>query len=254
MIGDKRMIKNCNLIVGYNLRIWEQFGEREDICIDNSSGENRHLILCGMSGSGKSYCLQAIFAKKYLANPDGEYVLLDFKRADSFEHLRSCKHYYSYEKTIEGFEYVYTRLRKRLLGEDTTKNDILCIWDEYVSNVIELINKDKKYASKIMNMVSELLILGRELNVILWIASPRSDSIVFPLGSRLNFGYILILGGPNMSICEMLIPDFMDAIKGQRFERGEGVLLSQGNKLDYIKIPVVRDEKRMKALCIKALS
>lgn len=56
-----------------------------------------------------------------------------------------------------------------------------------------------------------------------------------------------------MKIYEMLLPDFMDEMKGRQFSCGEGVVLLQGSELHYIKVPMVRNVDRMEQICIKAL-
>ena len=56
------------------------------------------------------------------------------------------------------------------------------------------------------------------------------------------------------SIYEMLLPDFMDEVKGRRFGRGEGVVVLQGSELHFIKVPEVRDVEKMRSLCLLALS
>ncbi len=82
----------------------------------------------------------------------------------------------------------------------------------------------------------------------------RPDSIVFPAGSRLNFGVVVVLGAAIKSIYEMLLPDFKDELQGRQFGRGEGILLFQGSELRFIKIPMARDFEQMRRICVKALS
>jgi len=50
------------------------------------------------------------------------------------------------------------------------------------------------------------------------------------------------------------MPDHIDQIKGRQFERGEGTVLLQGSQLHFIKVPVVREYKRMQEICKQALS
>jgi hypothetical protein len=128
------------------------------------------------------------------------------------------------------------------------------MWDEYMANMLSLVNEDKKKAASMMNMVSELLLMGRSKAVRFICSLQRPDAIAFPAGSRLNYGVVVVLGAAIKSIYEMLLPDFIQDIKGRIFERGEGVVLMQGSELHFIKAPTVRDENRMRELCVKALS
>ncbi len=68
---------NCDgpsprLTLGYDLDRWRLFGEKVSITLDLSPKTNSHILLCGMSGSGKSYLESQILAKLLLAEPDGE--------------------------------------------------------------------------------------------------------------------------------------------------------------------------------------
>ena len=118
--------------------------------------------------------------------------------------------------------------------------------------------KDKKPADRlapaVMNKVSEILLMGRSMCVRLVCSLQRPDAIAFSAGSRLNYGVVVILGAAIRSIYEMLMPDHLEQVKGREFGIGEGVVLLQGTKLYYIKIPMYTDYERVKQLCIQALS
>ena len=106
-----------------------------------------------------------------------------------------------------------------------------------------------------MRKVSEILMLGRSLAVRLVISCQRPDAAAFPSGSRLNYGIIIVVGAPIRSIYEMLIPkEYIDAIGERDFGVGEGVVLLQSSRLEFIKIPKVRDAEKMKQVCINALT
>lgn len=77
---------------------------------------------------------------------------------------------------------------------------------------------------------------------------------IISLGIMLLIGLVVAgLGAALRSIYEMLLPDFMDEVKGRQFGRGEGVVLLQGSKLNFIKVGTVQSENRMRELCINAL-
>ena len=99
----------------------------------------------------------------------------------------------SYKSTLQALEAVYARLNARQSGEDKSKHPITLIWDEYMANVLSLVNQDKKAASVVMNKVSEILLLGRSLSVRLTTTMQRPDAVAFPSGSRLNYGVVIVL-------------------------------------------------------------
>ena len=241
------------LILGCDLDKWNQRGEKQGIAIDLSPQNNSHILICGMSGSGKSYFEQAVLAKLSLAEPEGEVFFADYKGDDSFCHLRNCSRYYPYKDSLDALDVVHARLLARQAGEDTTRNSVTLIWDEYMAAILNLLAEDKKKASAVMGKVSEILLLGRSLSVRFVCVCQRPDALAFPAGSRLNYGVIVVLGAAVRSIYEMLLPDFREQVQGRQFGRGEGVVLLQGSELRYIKVPTVGNQKRMEQISITAL-
>ena len=146
-------------------------------------------------------------------------------------------------------------MHNRQSGEDTSRTPITLIWDEYVANVLSLINNDKKQAQGVMRKVSEILMLGRSLAIRLVISCQRPDAVVFPAGSRLNYGVIIIVGAAIKSIYEMLIPsEYIEKIGERKFKIGEGIVLLQGSQLQFVKVPVIRNIEKMQNICIEALN
>lgn len=243
------------LTLGYDLDAWNGYGVKVPIIIDLSPKTNSHILLCGMSGSGKSYMEHQLLSRLVLAEQDrgGEYFFSDYKGDDTFSYLQKCSRFYSYKDTLKALDTVHACLMTRQSGEDTSRTPVTLIWDEYMAQALNLISEDKKAAAAIMNKVSEILLLGRSLAVRLIVACQRPDAMAFPAGSRLNYGVVVVLGAAVRSIYEMLLPDHMEQVKGRQFGRGEGVVLLQGSELHYIKVPVIRDEERMNRLCISAL-
>lgn len=242
-----------DLILGYELDAWRQYREKVPISIDLSPKTNSHTLLCGMSGSGKSYLENALLAKLALAEPDGEIYFADYKQDDSFAYLRGCPRYCAYKNAFQALEIVHGHLLARQSGSDPSRNPITIIWDEYMANALALISEDKKAAAVVMGKVSEILMLGRSLSVRLVISCQRPDALAFPAGSRLNLGIICIVGSYIRSIYEMLLPDHIEQVKGRQFGRGEGVVLLQGSELHFIKVGAVSNPCRMEQICIKAL-
>ena len=247
------MMKNFDLVLGYDYDKWLGYGAKEPIIADISTKTNSHILLCGMSGSGKSYATNLLFAK-IASIGEGIIYFADFKQDDSFTFLRSCPRYYPYDKTIEALEIVYETLHNRQSGKDISRIPVTLIFDEFVAYTIAMKGNDKKKADDIMRKVSEILMLGRSLAVRLVITCQRPDASAFPTGSRLNYGIILVLGAKIRSIYEMLIPDHIDKIGDRIFKIGEGIVLLQGSEMRYTKIPMVRDEIRIQQICVDALS
>lgn len=243
------------LMLGYDLDKWNLYGVKEPIEIDISPQNNSHILLCGMSGSGKSYHEHQLLARLILAEQGrkGEYFFSDYKSDDTFSYLFGYPHFFTYKDCFAALDTVHARLLARQSGADTTRNPVTLIWDEYMAAALNFISEDKKTAAVMMGKVSEILLLGRSLAVRMVICCQRPDALAFPAGSRLNYGVVGVLGGVVRSIYEMLLPDHMEQVKGRQFDRGEGVVLLQGSELRFIKVPMVRNEERMRQICIKAL-
>lgn len=232
---------------------WNAYQEKLPISTDLSPGTNSHMIICGLSGSGKSYCEQIILAKLAAAEPNGEIYFADYKGDPSFQYLSVCSRYYSYNSTLDALTIVHNRLHDRQSGTDLSRHPVTLIWDEYMAQMLSLMSQDKKAAAVIMGKVSEILLLGRSLSVRLIVTCQRPDALAFPAGSRLNYGIVCVLGSSASSIYEMLIPDFKEMLNGCQFSRGEGVVVLQGAELHFIKVPTVRNMERLQQLCISAL-
>ena len=243
---------NSKLLLGYDYDTWVNYGKKEAISVDISTSNNSHILICGMSGSGKSYAENLLLGR--LAQQEGIIYFADFKQDDSFSHLRGCPHYYPYNKTVDALNNVYDTLHKRQLGEDTSRTPITLFWDEYMANVLAIHGTSKKEADSVMRKVSEILMLGRSLGVRLVISCQRPDASAFPSGSRLNYGIIIVVGASIKSIYEMLLPkEYIEQIGNKTFKRGEGVLLLQGSDLRFIKMPAVANMDKLKRVCITAL-
>ena len=251
------MMKHSNnMLVAYDYDAWYGYAEKIPIYIDASVKNNSSTLICGMSGSGKSYLVNQYLTRICLHGGEESVVYFaDFKQDDSFSYFRDTPRYYPYEKTIEALDVVYDIMHKRQSGEDTSRHFVTLVWDEYMANILSLLGTEKKKAEAVMHKVSEILMLGRSLAVRLVIACQRPDATAFPTGSRLNFGVIIIVGAMLESIYSMLMPkELIEKVGSREFHTGEGVMLWQGSELHFIKVPVIRDEEKMKAICIQALT
>lgn len=250
------MKSNNDLIVGYDLDAWYGYGKRKPISIDASTKSNSHTLICGMSGSGKSFYLKQYLARVCLqGGNDAVVYFADFKQDDTFQYLRKCVRYYPYYSSMDALDEVYEIMHRRQCGQDSTRNYITLVFDEYTAFILALLSTDKKRAETSMRKVSEILMLGRSLAIRLVIACQRPDAVVFSNGARINFGVIVILGACLDSIYSMVMPkELIEKVGNREFHAGEGVILWQGSELCFIKVPVIKDEEKMKTVCIEALT
>ena len=121
-------MNNFDLILGYDYDEWYGYGRKTQMVTDISSMSNSHILICGMSGSGKSYSKNLLFAKiATLGERRGKIYFADFKQDDQFLYLRKCPRYFPYDKTLEALEIVYEIMHKRQSGEDDSRDPITLI-------------------------------------------------------------------------------------------------------------------------------
>jgi DNA helicase HerA-like ATPase len=102
------------LSLGYDLDMWNNYGIKEPIVLDISPSSNSHILLCGMSGSGKTYLEQILINKLIVAQPDGILYFADYKGDDAFNYLRRSPEYYQFRDTLEALNEVYSIINERL--------------------------------------------------------------------------------------------------------------------------------------------
>ena len=216
------MIPSKELLIGYDYDAWYGYSEKLPVTVDASTKNNSQTLICGMSGSGKSYLTNQYFARICLHGGEDSIVYFaDFKHDDSYVHLRGCPRYYSYDKTIDALDEVYEIMHNRQSGEDASRHYVTLVWDEYMANILALLGTEKKKAEAVMHKVSEILMLGRSLAIRLVIACQRPDASAFPTGSRLNFGVIIIVGATLESIYSMLMAtELIDKGRNRELQTG----------------------------------
>lgn len=94
-------MNNSDLVLGYDYDEWYGYGRKIQIVTDISPKSNSHILLCGMSGSGKSYGENLIVAKiATLGERSGRIYFADFKQDDQFIYMRKCPRYAEKEEKI----------------------------------------------------------------------------------------------------------------------------------------------------------
>lgn len=206
-----------------------------------------HWIICGGSGSGKSYFI--LYALNSILNDQIILYLADFKGSGDYIGL-SDKYAEFGEITafIEDFYSKYIEIKENQTGEH-----IMLIFDEYAGFLVWLEGNDKKKAAEIKNKISEILMLGRELpgggSAWIWIVCQRADSTYFAHGARDNFMVSVGMGRLSKESKTMLFPgeDFPPQYSP---ETGCGVILEDGKPLRIFEVPNF-DKKRVKSLLEK---
>ena len=81
-------IPSKDLLIGYDYDAWYGYSKKIPVTVDASTKNNSQTLICGMSGSGKSYLTNQSFARICLhGGGDSVVFFADFKQDDCFSHL-----------------------------------------------------------------------------------------------------------------------------------------------------------------------
>ena len=218
---------------------WLSYGVKRYIPLDLDS--HPHICFVGATGSGKSYALTLLLGRMAM-HKEAHFVVCDFKNT-SFNFLSGHTGFYGYTDVIEGIETVYQEFQERLRLSDENRNrqKIILLVDEYAALIASL---PKREAEEVRAKIFNILCLGRELSVHLVVGVQRAAAELFSLGSRDQFGAIIMLGNLSKEQKMMLVPDYRDEMN-QNNARGEGYMYLDGEGLYHIKVPRVSDSERL---------
>lgn len=238
---------------GFDLEIWQK--SEIAVPIQLNIKTYCHALICGSSGSGKSYAL--LYLLKQLLEEDICLFLLDPKNSEDFKFFEGYEHYYSADDCYQGFKdyyNIFTQARKTMLSD---KRYVL-ICDEYPAFILQLKAQDglnkTKMASEILSINSELLMLGRGVakGFGVWTVCQRPMATVFSEGSRDNYMVSINLGRLSKETKQMLFSD-EDIPEDVIFEKGEGLLLADGKALTEVKFPFIRNIEEWKHSILEKL-
>ena len=238
---------------GFDLEIWQK--SEIAVPIQLNIKTYCHALICGSSGSGKSYAL--LYLLKQLLDEDICLFLLDPKNSEDFKFLEGYKYYYSADNCYEGFKdyyEVFTQARKTMKSD---KRHVL-VCDEYPALILQLKAQDglnkTKYASEILSINSELLMLGRGVakGFGVWTICQRPQATVFQEGSRDNYMVSINLGRLSKETKQMLFSD-EEIPEGVVYGKGEGVMLADGKSLTEVKFPYIRNIEEWKQSILSKL-
>lgn len=238
---------------GFDLEIWRKSEIAVPILLNIKT--YCHTLICGSSGSGKSYAL--LYLLKQLLDEDVCLFLIDPKNSEDFAFLKDYKYYYSADNCFQGFKdyyNIFTQARKTM---QASKRYVL-VCDEYPAFILQLkaldtLNKTKM-ASEILSINSELLMLGRGVGkgFGVWTICQRPQATVFQEGSRDNYMVSINLGRLSKETKQMLFSD-EDIPEDVIFEKGEGLLLADGKALTEVKFPFIRNIEEWKHSILEKL-
>ena len=212
--------------------------------VESELDSHVHLLLTGSSGSGKSVALLFLLGKKLQADPDTCVYVCDFKNSADFRFLakKNYPYFFAGDDCFRGIMQFHERFNEARQSGETGRRFLLG-FDEYPAFISRLQMQDKqektKKAAEVLNMVSEILMLGRGIGYGVWIVTQRADASLFSGGSRDNFMVLLALGRLSREQKGMLFSG--EELPDRVYQPGEGVILLDGREVEEVKIPWITD-------------
>lgn len=194
-----------------------------------------HALLIGGTGSGKTTALKQITAAFINTEKDSEIFLCTFKhKDDDFSFLTNGPHFASYARCDLLFEIFYERFTARLNGDDSARNLLLLVFDEWSGFLLSL---EKKEQEETLKKMGQILMLGRSMNVQIIVAMQRPDALFFKNGARDNFNLIIAMGNLSADGKHMVFSsEYVDQIQPCT-KIGEGYALMGGSTFNKIRMP-----------------
>lgn len=169
-----------------------------------------HQLIAGQTGSGKSYALhgyllqmrlKAIPYYLYFADPKASSVALLGERispettADDFDGIVALVETF-YDEMQKRQQQMKKYLLQKIDGDyrDFNLSPHILIFDEFADFSMLLKSKDKKTYDRISNLISAIVLKGRQSGFFLWIVMQQAGSNNIPTFIRDNLPWKVVLG------------------------------------------------------------
>ena len=197
-----------------------------------------HHLIVGQTGSGKSYALHGFLLQMslksieyhlYFADPKASSVALlgemlsPDNTAEDFDDIVALL-----EKFVSDMQarrpVLKKRLRKKIDGDyrDFDLSPHILIFDEYAAFSMQLQAKDKKQRDHVNELISQIVLKGRQSGFFLWIVMQQAGSNNIPTLIRDNLPWKTVLGNAEDQTYVTAFGAGVE-IPERKMEIGEGV-------------------------------
>lgn len=209
---------------------------------------NPHWLIVGSSGSGKSYLTRYLIwsLKKY---HNLKLYICDFKNSGDYDGYVP-EEYFATGKDCVDLLYAFYE-QYSLIKENNLSEKILLIFDEWAAFCIWAEQQDKKLSKKIIDILSEILMMGRKLGsanggAYIFSIMQRPDATYFG-SARANYFINIVMKDVNKSI-RLMLDITEDEIPPLHIAKtGHGILIQQGDDIIPFIVPTY-DEKKLNIL------
>lgn len=197
-----------------------------------------HHLIVGQTGSGKTYALHGLLMQMIMKPVDYQLYFCDPKEssiallgerispentADSFDDIIVLLEKFVAEMEKRQLE-IKERLKDKIDG-DYTNFDLsphILIFDEFAAFSLQLQAKDKKQRDHVNDLISQVVLKGRQSGFFLWIVMQQAGSNNIPTFLRDNLPWKTVLGNAEDQTYVTAFGTGVD-IPERKMEIGEGV-------------------------------
>lgn len=214
------------------------------------------VLIVGPSGWGKSTASASLVGTLAILYPDVRVWVMDGKGDPAFRFLHDVPgaRYYPYRAALDGLRELNQILQDRMAG--TIPLSPFCFgWLDELMGLLLLL--PKKEQEEVRGMVTSILLQGRAMGVQLLLSVQRPDASMFASGgaARESLNHTLVLGPMSASMASMVGDvDTAQLMPIPAGTVGAGHLLTAGNNLRAVQVPMVRDWNKLEQAVIHAVT
>lgn len=228
--------------VGYNWDIWDRRAIRLPIAIPYLT--NIHWLICGNSGSGKSYFV--LYLLRNLLQCLGDKVTLwfcDFKSSEDFSFLADYVRYYAGADCKRGLEEFYAEFEAVKSGSVKDERIRLLFFDEWAGFQVWETSRDKKQSELHKQMLLEVLLMGRSMKCGVTVIMQRNDAAY--IQGREQF-FVTVVFGKMSAEMKRMVMGTEELEQKEIYLPGEGIIKSDSKGTTFLKVPQLRDLNQVK--------
>ena len=236
------MTEHNTIKIGYDLDVYEKYNLKLPISIPLQKCP--HWLICGNSGSGKSY-LTLMLLRNVLKEfqEDVRLWIMDFKSSEDFSFLKGYSRYYCGADCENGLEDFYSEYQKVKNQEPKDNVLRLIIFDEWAGFQIWETQRNKKQAEKYKGYLLEILLMGRSMMCGAWVIMQRNDAKY--IDGREQFFVTVALGKMSREFKQMIMQG-EDLEQRAAYSCGEGIIRADSIGTKFLKVPKLRSMERVR--------
>lgn len=228
--------------VGYLWDLWDRRAIRLPIAIPYLT--NIHWLICGNSGSGKSYFV--LYLLRNLLQCLGDKVTLwfcDFKSSEDFSFLADYVRYYAGADCKRGLEEFYAEFEAVKSGSVKDEKIRLLFFDEWAGFQVWETSRDKKQSELHKQMLLEVLLMGRSMKCGVTVIMQRNDAAY--IQGREQF-FVTVVFGKMSAEMKRMVMGTEELEQKEIYLPGEGIIKSDSKGTAFLKVPQLRDLNQVK--------